>query len=607
MKRFISLLLIAAMCFTMIGSVSAESQETPEIQNYNEIRITLPCFETIDSFEEAVLPFYMGSVEDQREITVYYPNGEKWIPYLKLEKAIDVLKDVTADLGTPFSFTMDRTENLEVYFRENGSCLQVMGNKICVSDIDRFVMAPNASNPFDLGEYPMREDGKQLIKSGSFQSVKGEWSIYDLDKYGLQLIWREHECYIPVQVFSDLFVSSLYVNLAYNDKVMIAMPYNGIKENPYDAKDNRLSALGKLFYDCEPYTKTAAHSQFTYNALCLALDANYGLMAEHGINDFDDLLSRSGITTMMMSGDPMNTIAVLYQLALANFADSHSACSSSQMPGSTGSLGDMASEASRMYVGLAMSQMIGGEINQKMAIAADLTSARARYYPDGPIGYEEVDDTAFITFDAFMYDAERDYYNTEITNNPNDTMELLLYAYRQITREDSPIKNVVLDLSNNGGGMAPMAIAASAWMLGNPCISAENVKNGAFGTVLYTVDFNLDGVPVIQESMKALGMNLYCLTSPSSFSCGNLVPAVLKASGQVTMIGRNSGGGACVVRSLTTADGAFFTVSGPTRLVTTMNGSRTSVEGGTEPDVYISKIEHLYDRPYMVNLIHDLP
>ena len=296
-KRFISLLLIAAMCFSMIGSVSAESLETAHVDDYNSIRITEPCFETIDSFEEAVLPFYLASVEDQREITVYYPNGEKWIPYLKLENAIDVLKDISVHMETPFSFTMDRTDDLEVYFRENGSCLQVMGNKIYVSDIDMFTMSPNASGLFDYNDLPAREDGKELIKSASLQSVEGEWSIFDLDKYGLQLIWRNNECYIPVQVFSDLFVSGLYVNLVYTDKLVIAMPYLGIKEDPQDPeKSNQLSDLGKLFYDCEQYTKTPAHSQFTYNALCLALDANYGLMEEHGINDFDDLLARSGIT-----------------------------------------------------------------------------------------------------------------------------------------------------------------------------------------------------------------------------------------------------------------------------------------------------------------------
>ena len=40
-----------------------------------------------------------------------------------------------------------------------------------------------------------------------------------------------------------------------------------------------------------------------------------------------------------------------------------------------------------------------------------------------------------------------------------DTIKLLLYADSQINRENSPIKNVVIDLSNNGGGMTVAAPA----------------------------------------------------------------------------------------------------------------------------------------------------
>ena len=306
----------------------------------------------------------------------------------------------------------------------------------------------------------------------------------------------------------------------------------------------------------------------------------------------------------MLSGDPLDTLLALNQLTVIHFADSHSACISTQMPGCSGSVNEKMA-TSKAYMDIFANLMLN-EAGQKLAQNANYDNMRAKFYPDGPIGYEEVDDTAFITFDSFIFDIERDYYNTEITNNPEDTLELLLYAYRQITRENSPVQNVVLDLSNNSGGMAIMAVAISTWMIDKARISAENVKTGAFGTILYSTDFNLDGEHR-SESMQSLGMNLYCFITPKSFSCGNLVPAVLKSSNQVTMIGRNSGGGACVVRPLSTADGALFTVSGPTKLVTTMNGSRTSVESGTEPDVYISNIEHLYDRPYMVNLIHNLP
>ena len=37
-------------------------------------------------------------------------------------------------------------------------------------------------------------------------------------------------------------------------------------------------------------------------------------------------------------------------------------------------------------------------------------------------------------------------------------------------------------------------------------------------------------------------LQVYCLISPSSFSCGNLVPAACKMDGRVILLGRTSGG-----------------------------------------------------------------
>ena len=65
-------------------------------------------------------------------------------------------------------------------------------------------------------------------------------------------------------------------------------------------------------------------------------------------------------------------------------------------------------------------------------------------------------------------------------------------------------------------------------------------KTGSFSTTSYVVDVNLDGVFNSKDTIAS--KNLYCITSPVSFSCGNLVPALLKESGKVTMLGDTSGG-----------------------------------------------------------------
>ncbi len=76
--------------------------------------------------------------------------------------------------------------------------------------------------------------------------------------------------------------------------------------------------------------------------------------------------------------------------------------------------------------------------------------------------YYEVGNTAYVTFDQFMMDETFDYYaaaeKVERPDPSTDTLSLVYYAHQQITRENSPIENVVLDLSANNGGMVPTAL-----------------------------------------------------------------------------------------------------------------------------------------------------
>ena len=66
-------------------------------------------------------------------------------------------------------------------------------------------------------------------------------------------------------------------------------------------------------------------------------------------------------------------------------------------------------------------------------------AARSARYPDGCPVYEEVGNTAYVTFDSFEIN-NYDYYG-ETEHDPDaDTIEMVIYAHRQITREGSPFE-----------------------------------------------------------------------------------------------------------------------------------------------------------------------
>ena len=103
-----------------------------------------------------------------------------------------------------------------------------------------------------------------------------------------------------------------------------------------------------------------------------------------------------------------------------------------------------------------------------------------------------------------------------------------------------------------------------------------------------------------------LDKNLYCLISPVSFSCGNLVPAALKSSQKVTLLGRTSGGGSCAVQPVSSAWGTVFQISGALRMSFLKNGSFYDIDQGIEPDYYIDHIKNFYDRAALTDYINGL-
>ena len=118
---------------------------------------------------------------------------------------------------------------------------------------------------------------------------------------------------------------------------------------------------------------------------------------------------------------------------------------------------------------------------------------------------------------------------------------------------------------------------------------------------------NEDGTVKTDKDGNALIKLIYTSTSPVSFSCGNLVPSVLQESGNATIIGKPSGGGACVVEFAVTADGSFYLFSGRIKLSKFMNGSYYSIDTGVTPDFTISKPDHFYDREWLTEFINSLP
>ena len=421
-----------------------------------------------------------------------------------------------------------------------------------------------------------------IISEDSSYSRYGSEVVIDLKKYGIDLVADGGNYYIPLQTVSDIMLAlPCYVLLLYNERSVFVYEYGS-----ETGKD-----LLRKWYEAEPVQeKSEALSEFSYNELCMVMDYYYGLKEYHGIDSFDKFFSDVALKDALKSQDSAvgaNALSVFLDLYID---DSHSGYTLNSW---------------RLGMDAEVESKYGHSALRMYESSMKYYQARMEYFPEEVPGYQEVGNTAYITFDSFMTkDKDVDYYKEPPTADTEDTIGLFLYAYSQITREKSPIENVVFDVSLNGGGDTVTASYIISLILGEGTLCIHDTLTGAYANESFRADANLDGQ--FDEKDSLLDYNLYCLTSPSSFSCGNLMPSVLKSSSMVRIIGEQSGGGACVVMPLSTADGTILQISGPNRLSYMKNGSIYDIDKGIEPDYIIDKPEHFYDRAKLTDYINSL-
>ena len=162
----------------------------------------------------------------------------------------------------------------------------------------------------------------------------------------------------------------------------------------------------------------------------------------------------------------------------------------------------------------------------------------------------------------------------------------------------------MIDLSCNRGGYVDAGVFMLCWFLGEAPLSVTSPVTGAQCTALYRADINLDHE--FDEKDELTGKNLYCLTSPVSFSCANLVPCIFKACGRVTLLGDTTGGGSCNVLPMSSAWGSLYQISGTLRISFAKNGSYYDTDRGVDPDVFLTKPDTFLDREKLTEIINGL-
>ena len=542
---------------------------------------------------------------------VYFKEGAEDISYVNIEKLRNY-------------FTVEYPEKYKVLITSNNNnytstaLIDLTKRKIYFSNYDHYMskFQRNSSKTFfDIANLASEQENDFIKIEKSFNSwgapIEVNFSGFE-DFVLCAEIDGELNYYVSLNTFGNLFTTFKSV---YNGKEVYSR--NEIIDKIVNEEE---------FYRFDEGTgkkmRSSALTDFTYNELCINLDLNYGLKELHGnkFDCFDSYFEYVGLKSKLLNPDPEIFCKAIWDLCEAYFSDNHSNFKfASYYCGY-----DIAKKfAERVETG-DENLLTGNSISKKMEL---YYTARQNVYGENVPGLEFSDDgkTAIVRFDE--YTAAEDSDLNAIINETNQKLEktteeiceliktdytaiqkyivteYYLYCVNKMIKENPEVENVILDMSNNGGGACRTAVATLAWMLGEVQTNITNSITGAKCSSVYVCDINADGKFDENDTIK--DKKLFCLISPASFSCGNMVPAMLKSSDRVVLLGETSGGGSSVVYNTMAADSTIFRISSKYVMSENKNGSNYDIDKGIEPHVRLQP-ETLYNKEKICSIVANM-
>ena len=542
---------------------------------------------------------------------LYFKEGAEDIPYVNIEELCN------------YYFTVEYPEKYKVLITSKNNnytstvLIDLTKRKIYFSNYDHYISqfySESSKLFFDLANV-QENDFIKIEKSFNSWGAPIEVNFSGFEDFVLCAeIDGKLNYYVSLNTFGNLFTA--FKSVVYNGKEVYSVNkiiYNGF-DNP------------KEFYRFDEGTgkkmRSSALTNFTYNELCINLDLNYGLKELHGnkFDCFDSYFEYVGLKSKLLNPDPEIFCKAIWDLCEAYFSDNHSNFKfASYYCGY-----DIAKKfAERVETG-DENLLTGNSFLKKMEL---YNTARQNVYGEDIPGLEFSDDgkTAIVRFDH--YTNSEDYDLNAIINETNQKLEkttedicnsikenytaiqkdidteYYLYCVNKMIKENPEVENVILDMSNNTGGSCRTAVATLAWMLGEVQTNITNSITGAKCSSVYVCDINADGKFDENDTIK--DKKLFCLISPASFSCGNMVPAMLKSSDRVVLLGETSGGGSACVYPTKAADSTTFRISSRYVMSENKNGSNYDIDKGIEPHVRLQP-ETLYNKEKICSIVANM-
>ncbi len=518
-----------------------------------------------------------------------FSNAGEYVPYIKLGDFLSSYNAIVTGGIEVFSKDGNVAKN---NFSSGTMSFDVEKNQIVSNDLDKFLsMYEDAHMNHDSLQAEATATAK--IDDEKCSSTVGKTIAWNLDDYYMQLISYQNEVYVPYSILQTIFFSPRSLSFAFNGSDFYNVSsFLAFFDNP---KERTLSEFGKAYYG-GPLggikERSKEYSEYFYGSFLFTMESSNGHIGTMDFSSLDKELDSLGYKSKLLSSDSYTADAAICEAVCKLFGDGgHTGFI---FTGVTAGM-DIDRDIPLMNKVFETDSRLVGKTN----VQNYLTSLRSK--AEVTPGLRVEGETAILTFDSFAVGAI-DQKTGKVNNltpenvgqDNRSTFALFYNSFEEIKKNEN-VKNVVFDVSLNGGGAA-IALGESLSFLTDEDVtfSTKNPLTGSKNIECVAYDNDLDG-DFSDKDSYAGKYNFYILTSPVSFSCGNAFPCIASDYGYAKIIGQKSGGGDCVVGYATAVDGTYWQMSSNASII---RSSGHTVDDGCPVDYEID-YARFYDANYL--------
>ena len=571
-------LLCLLVALFVLSACSIDDNPVPEPVNPNQ-----------KDYVERLVPVVDPNGESQGTVTLRFYNDMPNVAYVSISNFQRIMYP-----GTTVQVTKTADNQYALTSPCGTATVDVAKDVFESDDYEAFT---NLMGQVQAGMPNTIYDALPIIRWKSLEKTPQQVHVaLDYGKFGIDLRADDTNVYFPFATIADLYVDT-YMHLAsFNGQTVMVAPNGAYSLSNGYPQDFIAPILQE--------TRTADMADFAYKNLCFTLTNFFGypgrtLLENKGLKEkgLDQALLDYGqagqMTRELLKSQNMyeyiaGTSALGYLLfdgghtytdiTVISRIDQKSTFWSEMNAVNTAKQTEFVTnfpEFADVEQGFVDNYLLGILLKKKRT---EKMGEGVKYYKEG--------ETAYCWFNSFLCDDSgwRKFYKGEgpkptVDDYPNDWLIALTDALEK-AENDPEVKNFVLDISTNGGGSSDVVLFITSIFCNKADIYYENTLTGQKMKSTFDVDRNLDGKFDEKDAEVKYHLNFALLVSPVSFSCGNILPALLKDYG-IPLLGQRSGGGSCAVLYNPSADGFGYRYS--THRTRLANTKGENIDAGIVP------------------------